>query len=109
MKGTCMRKPYVALVTATGLLLAVGAPAEAAGRGGVGSAFVPHGLTSTNPGFTNGMKSTEIAPATTSGQTTGYGPSGWTQGQGKAPDPWKGITSSGSPASSPPGLNGTGR
>jgi hypothetical protein len=97
-----MRKSYVALVATAGLLLAFGASAEAAGRGGVGSAFVPHGLMSTNPGFTNGNKGINIMGATTSDQTTGYGPSGWSQGGGKAPDPWKGI-------SSPPGLNGTGR
>ena len=99
-----MRKSYLALVTTAGLLLAFGASAEAAGRGGVGTALVPHGLMSTNPGFTNGNKSSNIeatpplpgAPTPTSG----YGPSGWSQGaQGNAhaPDPWKGITS-------PPGL-----
>jgi hypothetical protein len=99
-EGGRMRKFYVALVTTAGLLLAFGASAEAAGRGGVGSGFVPHGLMSTNPGFTNGNKGNNITGATTSGQTTGYGPSGWSQGaQGNAnaPDPWKGI-------SSPPGL-----
>ena len=99
-----MRKPYVALVSAAGLLLAFGASAEAGGRGGVGSPFVPHGLMSTNQGFTNSnsMKGSNITPATpaTPPQTSGYGPSGWsqgTQGNGNAPDPWKGI-------SSPPGL-----
>jgi hypothetical protein len=54
-----MSKAYVALVTA-GSLLAFGASAEAAGRGGVGTAFVPHGLMSTNPGFTNGNKGNNI-------------------------------------------------
>ncbi len=100
----CMRKSYVALVTTAGLLLAFGGYAEAAGRGGVGTPFVPHGLMSTNlstnPGFTNGNKGNNITGATTSGQTTDYGPSGWSQGaQGNAhaPDPWKGL-------SSPPGL-----
>jgi hypothetical protein len=95
-----MRKSYVALVTTAGLLLAFGGYAEAGGRGGAGTPFVPHGLTSTNPGFTNGNKGNNITGATTSDQTIGYGPSGWSQGaQGNAhaPDPWKGI-------SSPPGL-----
>jgi hypothetical protein len=95
-----MSKRYVALVTAAGLLLAVGGSAEAAGRGGVGSAFVPHGLTSTNQGFTNSnsMKDTHITPYnTTTGGTQTYGPSGWSQGAQGNGDPWKGI-------SSPPGL-----
>src|SRR5262245_27573207 len=105
-----MRKHYVALVATAGVLLAIGASAQAAGRGGVTQPFVPHGLMSGNPGFTNlnSMKSSNITPATLSGQTTGYGPSGWSEGQVKNnPDPWKGITSP--PVSSPPGLNGIGR
>jgi hypothetical protein len=102
-----MRKSYVALVAA-GLLLTIGSSAEAAGRGGAGTSFAPPGLRSTNPAFSpssNSMKDTNITQATTPSQTTGYGPSGWTQGGGKAADPWKGITS-GTPASSPPGLSG---
>ena len=61
-----MRKHYVALVAAAGLLLTIGASAEAAGRGGVGSAFAPPGLRSTNQGFvnSNSMKDTNITPAT---------------------------------------------
>ena len=104
-----MRKHYVVFVAAAGLLLTIGASAEAAGRGGVGTAFAPPGLRSTNQGFLNpnSMKGTNITSATSSSQTTGYGPSGWSEGQVKAPDPWKGITSP--PVSSPPGLNGTGR
>jgi hypothetical protein len=97
-----MRKHYVAFAAAAGLLLTIGAPAEAAGKGGVVPPFAPPGLRSTNPGSlnSNSMKATNITPATTSNQTTGYGPSGWsngTQGNAHAPDPWKGI-------SSPPGL-----
>src|SRR6516225_4300416 len=95
-----MRKSYVALVAA-GLLLTIGSSAEAAGRGGAGTSFAPPGLRSTNPAFSP----SSITQATTPSQTTGYGPSGWTQGGGKAADPWKGITS-GTPASSPPGLSG---
>jgi len=94
-----MRTHYVAFVATAGLLFVAGVSAQAAGRGGVGTPFVPHGLTSTNPGFTNGDKGNNIAPVA---PATTPQPSGWSQGGGKAPDPWKGI-------SSPPGLNGTGR
>src|SRR5262249_35618 len=96
-----MRKHYVALVAAAGVLLTIGASAQAAGRGGVGTPFVPHGLMLGNQGFSssNGIKSSNITPATNSGQTTGYGPSGWTEGTKGNGDPWKGIS-----PSSPPGL-----
>jgi hypothetical protein len=103
-----MRKPYVALVTA-GLLLAVTASAEAGGRGGVGTTFLPPGLKSTNEGFTNtnSMKGSNITPYnTTTGGAQNYGPSGWSQGaQGNAnaPNPWKGITSP-TGSGTPPGL-----
>jgi hypothetical protein len=104
--GGCMRKSYVALVAAAGFLLTIGASAEAAGRsGGVTTPFVPHGLTTSNPGFMNGNKGNNITATTppapgAPAPTKGYGPSGWsngTQGNANAPDPWKGI-------SSPPGL-----
>ena len=95
-----MRRPYLALATAAGLLLTAGASAEAgSGRaGGGGSAFTPPGLMSTNPGFTNGNKGTNIIGATSPGQTTGYGPSGWSQGTQGSGDTWKTLTS-------PPGLS----
>ena len=58
-----MRTHYVAFVATAGLLFVAGVSAQAAGRGGVGTPFVPHGLTSTNPGFTNGDKGNNIAPS----------------------------------------------
>jgi len=95
-----MRKSYVALVAA-GLLLTIGSSAEAGGRSGsVTPSFAPPGLRTTNPGFnTNSpsMKDTNITAAPSGSSSSGYGPSGWSQGKA---DPWKGIT----PTSSPPGL-----
>ncbi len=100
-----MRRPYLALVTAAGLLLAVGASAEAAGRGGGTAPFAPPGLRSTNQGLANpnSHKSDQIVGAPSPTSTSGYGPSGWslgTQGNANAPNPWKGIT-----GTSPPGLS----
>ena len=94
-----MRKPYLALVTAAGLLLAVGVPAEAGnGRTGGGSAsFMPPGI--------NG--NTHLDPFTTTGSspTTTFIPRGWEQGKGAGAD-WK-SSISGSTATPPlpPGLN----
>jgi len=95
-----MRRPYLTLVTAAGLLLAVTASVEAGnGRvGGGGSAFTPPGLIQGNPGFTNGNKSTNIIGAPSQGTTAGFGPSGWSQGTQGTGDTWKTL-------SSPPGLS----
>jgi hypothetical protein len=96
-----MRRPYLALVTVAGLLLAVGASAEAGGRaavGGAGTAFTPPGFRPTNQGFINGNKSTAFEPYPSSTSKT-LRPDGWDQGKGPSTNPWKGV-------SSPPGLNG---
>jgi hypothetical protein len=96
-----MRRLYLALVTAAGLLLAVGASAEAGGRaavGGAGTAFTPPGFHPTNQGFINGNKSTAFEPYPSSTSTT-LRPSGWGEGKGPSESPWKGVTS-------PPGLKG---
>jgi hypothetical protein len=99
-----MRRPYLALVTAAGLLLAVGASAEAAGRGGGGPGgtvptFTPPGLNTTNEGFSNSNshKSIAIPGGTPSGWDKGLQGQG-NQGQGNG-DAWKGITGT------PPGLS----
>ena len=77
-----MRRPYLALITAAGLSLAVTASADAGGGrsavGGGGAAFAPPGLRATNPanpGFTNlhSEKSEHITGAMSSSQTTGFG------------------------------------
>jgi hypothetical protein len=96
-----MRRPYLVLATAAGLSLAVGASAEAAGRGGGTAPFAPPGLQTTNQGFTssNGVKGDHIIGATSPSQTTGYGPSGWSQGTQGTGDTWKTLSSS------PPGLS----
>jgi hypothetical protein len=57
-----MRKPYVALVTAAGLLLAVGASAQAAGRGGGSVSFTPPGFSS--PGHHSGFEQLPSGPTT---------------------------------------------
>ncbi len=93
-----MRKHYVALVTAAGLLLAGAVSAEAAG--GRGASFTPHGFNPVNPGFVNGNKSNAFDPYPSSNISNPLRPSGWsqgTQGNANAPNPCKGITS-------PPGL-----
>jgi len=64
-----MRKLYVALVTAAGLLLAIGSSAEAAGRGGCTVGFTPPGFSS--PGNHKGFEQVPSGPSTTvNGVTT---------------------------------------
>jgi hypothetical protein len=96
-----MRRSYLAAAAAAGLLLALGASVEAAGRvGGGGVPFTPPGFSPTNPGFTNGNKGTAFDPYPSSNPSNPLRPSGWsqgTQGNANAPNPWKDITS-------PPGL-----
>ena len=53
-----MRKPYLVLVTATGLLLAVAASAEAGGAGGRSATNGPSGPAFTPPGWNNSHWST---------------------------------------------------
>jgi hypothetical protein len=93
-----MRRLHLALGAAGALLLSLGVSAEAAGRGGGGphgavAPFTPPGLSTTNQGFANpnSNKSTALPNSTPSGWTQG------TQGNARAPDPWKGV-------SAPPGL-----
>ena len=64
-----MRKHYVAFVATAGLLLTIGASAEAAGRGGGGVSFTPPGLS--NPGKHSGFEQIPSGPSTTvNGVTT---------------------------------------
>jgi hypothetical protein len=64
-----MRTLYAALVAAAGLLITIGASAEAAGRGGGSAAFTPPGFS--NPGNHTGFEQIPSGPsATMNGVTT---------------------------------------
>jgi hypothetical protein len=101
-----MRKSY--LVAAAGLLLMLGASAQAGGRGGGLSTtpMTPHGLTS--PGGHNGFETfTHTTPSTTPGTpgttTTERLPGGWDSGKAD----WKSGLQSTNPVltTRPPGLS----
>ena len=94
-----MRKPYLALITAAGLLLAGGASAQAGnGRIGGGSAtFIPPGI--------NGNSHLESFPTSTNNSTPPvFRPDGWDSGKAD----WKQSITSGTTITPPlpPGLKG---
>jgi hypothetical protein len=94
-----MRKPYLVLVTAAGLLLAVATSAEAGGRSATGG---PSGPAFTPPGWSNSHWST-----TNSGtnNTLTTQPPGWSHNStGQTNAGWSGTTISGS-GGIPHGLN----
>ena len=99
-----MRKPHLALVTAAGLLLALGVSAEAAGKGG----GLPPGFSS--PGGHGGFEQFNgtTTTGTTTTPTTKSLPPGWDEGGAD----WKGNLQSPSPPGpnfsnpfAPPGLS----
>jgi hypothetical protein len=104
-----MRKLYLALVTTAGLLLALSASAEAAGKG-IGGGTPPR----TPPGFSSpgghgGFETfTHTTPATTPGglptTTTTTLPRGWDEGNAS----WKSNLQGSNPTltTRPPGLSG---